>query len=84
MPNMTANDIARCINMVEQGRNAEAARLLRAMIAGQTPAIVMATAADAIDDISVTGTYATDDTPIETAINSILAALRTAGIVASS
>ncbi len=35
----------------------------------------------AISDISVTGTYTTDDTPIETAINSILAALRDAGII---
>lgn len=38
----------------------------------------------AIADISVTGTYATDDTPIETAVNSILAALREKGIIASS
>ena len=38
----------------------------------------------AIADISVTGTYATDDTPIETAINGILAALREKGIIASS
>jgi len=37
----------------------------------------------AIADVSVTGTYATDDTPIETAINSILAALRDAGIIQS-
>jgi len=35
----------------------------------------------AIADIAVTGTYATDDTPIETAINSILAALRQAGVI---
>jgi hypothetical protein len=38
----------------------------------------------AIADISVTGTYATDDTPIETAVNGILAALREKGIIASS
>lgn len=38
----------------------------------------------AIDDISVSGTYATDDTPIETAINSILAALRAHGLIADS
>lgn len=42
------------------------------------------TQASAIADISVTGTYATDDTPIETAVNSILAALRGVGIIASS
>jgi len=41
-------------------------------------------AAAAIADIAVTGTYATDDTPIETAINSILAALRDAGVIQSS
>lgn len=41
-------------------------------------------AASAISDISVTGTYADDDDAIETAVNSILAALRTHGIVASS
>lgn len=40
--------------------------------------------ASAIADISVTGTYATDDTPIETAINSILAVLRANGMIASS
>lgn len=38
----------------------------------------------AIADISVTGTYATDDTPIETAVNSILAALRAHGLIADS
>jgi len=37
----------------------------------------------AITDVTVTGTYATDDTPIETAINSILAALRESGIIQS-
>lgn len=45
------------------------------------PADVNAPAA--ITDVSVTGTYATDDTPIETAINSILAALRDAGVIKS-
>lgn len=42
------------------------------------------TQADAISDLSLSGTYSTDDTPIETAINEILAALRGVGIVASS
>lgn len=41
------------------------------------------TQASAISDISVTGTYADDDSDIETAVNSILAALRGAGIIAS-
>jgi hypothetical protein len=41
-------------------------------------------AAEAIADVTVTGTYADDDEDIETAINSILAALRTHGIVAAS
>lgn len=36
----------------------------------------------AVADISVTGTYATDDTPIETAVNGILAALRKHGLIA--
>ena len=36
----------------------------------------------AVADISVTGTYATDDTPIETAVNGILAALRAHGLIA--
>ena len=40
--------------------------------------------AEAIADITVTGTYATDDTPIETAVNSILAVLRSNGLIASS
>lgn len=39
--------------------------------------------AAAIEDIAVTGTYATDDTPIETAVNSILAVLREKGIIAT-
>ena len=38
----------------------------------------------AITDLSVTGTYATDDTPIETAINSIILALEKAGIIADN
>lgn len=37
-----------------------------------------------IDDLSVTGTYGTDDDNIETAVNSIIAALRATGIIASS
>jgi len=36
----------------------------------------------AVADITVTGTYATDDTPIETAINGILAAMRKHGLIA--
>lgn len=40
--------------------------------------------ADAISDISVTGTYADDDDAIEAAVNGILAALRSNGIIASS
>ena len=37
-----------------------------------------------ITDVTVTGTYATDDTPIETAINSIILALENHGILAKS
>lgn len=39
--------------------------------------------AAAIADVTVTGTYADDDDAIETAINSIIAALVAAGIVAA-
>ncbi|KKL18541.1 hypothetical protein LCGC14_2474480 [marine sediment metagenome] len=38
----------------------------------------------AISDVTVTGNYATDDTPIETAINSIILALEVAGIIADN
>ncbi len=38
----------------------------------------------AIADLSVSGNYATDDTPIETAINSIILALEKAGIIADN
>lgn len=41
------------------------------------------TQAVAITDLTVSGTYATDDTPIETAINDILAALRAVNIIAT-
>ena len=37
-----------------------------------------------IADVTVTGTYATDDDAIQTAINSIIAALVAAGIVAAA
>jgi hypothetical protein len=37
-----------------------------------------------IANISVTGTYATDDTPIETAINSIITALEAHGLIESN
>lgn len=36
----------------------------------------------AVADITVTGNYTTDDTPIETAINGILATLRLHGLIA--
>ena len=41
------------------------------------------TQASDITDLSVTGTYATDDTPIETAINEIITVLRNSGLIAS-
>ena len=37
-----------------------------------------------IANVSVTGTYATDDTPIETAINAIITALEAHGLIASN
>lgn len=39
--------------------------------------------ASAITDISVTGTYADDDDAIELAVNSILAVLRSNGLIAT-
>ena len=38
----------------------------------------------AITDVTVTGNYANDDTPIETAINSLILALEKAGIIADN
>lgn len=37
-----------------------------------------------IANISVTGTYATDDTPIETAVNAIITALEAHGLIESN
>lgn len=37
-----------------------------------------------IADVSVTGNYAADDTPIETAINAIITALEAHGLIASN
>lgn len=45
--------------------------------------VAMALGGTAIGDVTLTGTYATDDPVIEAAINDILAALRTAGIIAT-
>lgn len=39
---------------------------------------------DSIANVTVTGTYATDDTPIETAINAIITALEAHGLIASN
>lgn len=47
-------------------------------------AFAPAAQAEAISDVSVTGTYATDDDAIETAINAILTVLRSNGLIASS
>lgn len=70
---------------MEQGGDAMAIKAADgAVIKGQSTAGAAPSQAAAIDDITVTGTYATDDTPIETAINSILAVLRNTGQIASS
>lgn len=37
-----------------------------------------------IANISVTGTYTTDDTPIETAVNAIITALEAHGLIESN
>lgn len=46
-------------------------------------AITITDPATAITDVTVTGTYATDDDAIETAINSILAVLRANNLIAT-
>ena len=56
----------------------------KAKLADSTDKPQIADQQAAIADISVTGTYTTDDTPIETAVNSILAALRAHGLIADS
>lgn len=38
----------------------------------------------AITNVTVTGTYATDDTPIETAINAIITTLEAHGLIESN
>ena len=47
-------------------------------------AFAPAAAATAISDLTLTGTYGTDDDGIEAAINGILAILRANGMLASS
>ncbi len=49
-------------------------------VAGATPNAQEST----IADVSVTGTYATDDTPLETAINALIAVLDQYGFTATS
>lgn len=51
-------------------------------VAQGSPVIPTGTPQAAITDLTVTGTYATDDTPIETAVNSILDVLRAYGMIA--
>lgn len=52
--------------------------------AAEINAVADVAQADAIDDLSLTGTYATDDDAIEAAINDILAVLRARGMIAES
>jgi hypothetical protein len=44
-------------------------------------AVPSGTVQSSIADLSVTGTYATDDTPIETAVNAIIAVLLEFGMI---
>ncbi len=53
-------------------------------IDGAGAAVASGTQQASIADLAVTGTYATDDTPIETAVNAIIAALVEFGIIAAA
>lgn len=76
---MTPTEIQMAINMAEQGRNAEVARLLRAMIAGETPlassdnAAITALVSDAPENASeahaLNATFS--DTEVEAALNAL-------------
>lgn len=61
---------------------ATAAELNKIDGAGAT--VASGTQQASIADLAVTGTYATDDTPIETAVNAIIAALVEFGIIAAA
>ena len=52
--------------------------------ASQINALATGTQQASIADLSVTGTYATDDTPIETAVNAIIAVLVEYGMIAAA
>ena len=84
---MTPAEVQMAINMAEQGRNAEVARVLRAMIAGETAvatgdnAAIGALAADAEEEHALNSTFS--DTEVEAAldalgakINEIIAAIK--------
>ena len=68
-------------NFSRQGDQAQVIRGKLILATGSEIVPNSETQASAITNLSVTGTYATDDTPIETAINSILAALRAVNII---
>lgn len=53
-------------------------------LASSGAAVPSGTVQASIADVSVTGTYATDDTPIETAINAIIAVLVEFGMIAAA
>jgi hypothetical protein len=53
-------------------------------LAGSGASVASGTQQASIADVAVTGTYATDDTPIETAINSIIAVLVEFGMIAAA
>lgn len=70
-------------NFSRQGDQAQVIRGKLILATGSSVVPNSETQATAITDLTVTGTYATDDTPIETAINDILAALRAVNIIAT-
>ena len=51
------------------------------LLASAGASVPSGTVQSSIADISVTGTYATDDTPIETAVNAIIAVLLEYGMI---
>jgi len=79
MPELTRGDLLARLNQAANGSHQEAAKLIRSMIDGDTPVASGAQVA-AIANI---GNAATG-TEIATAVNGILAALRTFGVVATS
>lgn len=70
-------------NFSRQGDQAKVIRGKLVLATGSSMVPNSETQAVAITDLTVTGTYATDDSNIETAVNDIIAALRAVNIIAT-